>query len=72
MKMKKKRKKDLEEKQEKEKDAEEYVLFSALFGSVTLGEDTWLINSGASNHMTRQNKTLLKLEENNSPQKVSL
>ena len=39
---------------------------------MTQGEDTCLIDSGASKHMTRQNKTLSKLEDNNSPQKVSL
>ena len=59
-------------KQAKEEDVEEYVLFSALFGSVTPGEDTWLIDSGASKHMTRQQKNLSKLEEKNSPRKVSL
>ena len=59
-------------KQAKEEDAEEYVLFFALSGSVTPGEDTWLIYSDASKHMTRQKKTLSKLEEKNSPQKVSL
>jgi hypothetical protein len=37
---------------------EEYVLFSALSGSVTPGEDTWLINSGASKHMTGHKNTL--------------
>ena len=57
-------------KQAKEEDAKEYVLFSALFGSVTPGEDTWLIDSGASKHMTRKKKTLSKLEEKNSSQKV--
>jgi hypothetical protein len=31
---------------------EECVLFSTLVGYVTLGEDTWLIDSGASKHMT--------------------
>ena len=54
-------------KQEKEEDAEEYVLFSSLSRSVTPGEDTWLIDSGASKHMTGQKKTLSKLEEKNSP-----
>ena len=38
-------------KQAREEDAEEYVLFSVLFGSVTPEEDTWLIDSGASKHM---------------------
>ena len=36
------------------------------------GEDTWLIDNGASKHMTGQKKTLSRLEEKNSPQKVSL
>jgi hypothetical protein len=31
---------------------EDCVLFSSLSGSVTPGENTWLIYSGASNHMT--------------------
>ena len=70
--MKKKRKKDLEKKQEKEKDVEEYVLFFALFGSMTPREDTWLIYSGASNNMTWQKKNMSKHEENNSPWKVTL
>ena len=46
-------------------------MFSALFGSVTPREDTWIIDSGASKHMTGQNKILSKLEEKKSPQKVS-
>ena len=48
------------------------MLFSTFSGSVTPGEDTWLIRSGASNHITRKKQTLSKIEENNSPQKVSL
>ena len=59
-------------KQAREEDAEEHVLFSALSGSVTPGEDTWLIDGGASKHMTGQKKTLSNLEEKSSPQKVSL
>jgi hypothetical protein len=30
---------------------EDYVLFFALSGSMSPGEDTWLIDIGASNHM---------------------
>jgi hypothetical protein len=30
---------------------EDYILFSSLLVSVTPGEDTWLIYSGASKHM---------------------
>ena len=48
-------------KQAREEDAKDYVLFSTLSGSVTPTEDTWLIDSGASKHMTGQNKTLSKL-----------
>ena len=54
-------------KQPKEEDAEEYVLFSALSGSVTPGEVTWLIDSGVSKHMTRKKQTLSRLEEKSSP-----
>ena len=31
----------------------EYYLVSALFGSLITGEDTWLIDIGASKHMSR-------------------
>ena len=54
-------------KQAREEYAQEYVLFSALSRSITPREDTWLIDSGASKHMTGQKKTLSRLEENNSP-----
>ena len=53
-------------------DVDEYVLFYALYGSVTPREDTWLIDSGPSKHMTGKKKTLSRLEEKSSPQKVSL
>ena len=56
----------------KEEDVDEYVLFSTLARSVTPGEDTWLIDSGASKNMTRKKQTMSRLEELNSPQKVSL
>jgi hypothetical protein len=39
---------------------------------MTPGEDTWLIDSGASKHMKGQKDTLYILIENDSPQKVSL
>ena len=54
------------------KDVYEYVLFSTLYGSITPGEDTWLIDSGASKHMSGQKKILSKIEERNAPWKVSL
>ena len=45
-------------RQAKEEDIEEYVLFYALSRSVTLGEDTWIIDSGASKHVIRKKHTL--------------
>ena len=48
------------------------MLLSALSGYVTPGEDTWIIDSGASKNMTRKKQTLSRLEEKNSPQKISL
>jgi hypothetical protein len=46
---------------------EEYVLFLALFGTVTPGNDTWIIDSGGSKHMIGHKNTLSSLEEKNSP-----
>jgi hypothetical protein len=40
-----------------------YVLISTLLGSVTPGEDTWLIDSGASKHMTGQRDILSCISE---------
>jgi hypothetical protein len=37
---------------EEENDNEPYILISSLTGTVTHGSDTWLIDSGASKHMT--------------------
>jgi hypothetical protein len=42
---------------------EDYVLISALSGSISPGEDTWLIDSGASKHMTGQRDFLSCLPE---------
>ena len=44
--------------QAKEENIEEYVLFSTLSGSVIPGEDTCIIDSGASNHMKGHKKTM--------------
>ena len=42
------------ERTEKNEDSyEEYVLISALTELVSQGNDTWIIDSGSSNHMTR-------------------
>jgi hypothetical protein len=48
----------------------EDVLFSPLSRSVTPRDDTWIIDSGASKHMTGQKNTLSNLIEMDSPQKV--
>jgi hypothetical protein len=46
---------------------EDYVLFSTLSGSMTLGEDTWLIDSGASKHMIGHKGILSSLTEKEFP-----
>ena len=50
----------------------DHVLISALSGSVSPGEDTWLIDSGASKHMTGKKNTLSCISEKNFSQKVTL
>jgi hypothetical protein len=50
----------------------DHVLISALSGSVTPGEDTWLIDSGASKHMTGQRNILSCISEKKFSQKVTL
>jgi hypothetical protein len=50
----------------------DHVLISALSGSVTLGEDTFLIDGGASKHMTGQRDILSCISENKFSQKVTL
>jgi hypothetical protein len=51
---------------------EDYVLISALSGLMSPGEDTCLIDSGASKHMTGQRDILSCLTEKNFPQKITL
>ena len=51
---------------------EEYVLISALMGTITHGSKDWLIDSGASKHMTGLKESFEKLFEHNSPHKVKL
>ena len=50
----------------------DHVLISALSGSVTPGEDTWLIDSGASKHMTGQRDILSCISEKKFSHKVTL
>ena len=42
---------------------DEYVLISALTGNITHGSDDWLIDSGASKHMTGFKKSSVRLSE---------
>ena len=42
---------------------EEYVLISALMGTISHGSNAWLIDSGASKHMTRFKESFVKLSE---------
>ena len=51
---------------------DEYVLIFALTGNITHGSDDWLIDSGASKHMTGFKESFVKLSEHESPHKVKL
>ena len=51
---------------------EEYVLISALTGTITHGSNDWLIDSGASKHMTGFKESFVKLFEHESPHKAKL
>ena len=51
---------------------EEYVLISALTGTISHGSNDWLIDSGASKHMTKFKESFVKLSEHESPHKVKL
>ena len=51
---------------------DEYVLISALTGTVSHGSNDWLIDSGASKHMTGFKESFVKLSEHESPHKVKL
>ena len=62
----------VQKKERKDDSDEEYVLISTLTGTVTHGSDTWLVDSGASKHMTGYRDSLIDLVEKDSPQKVKL
>jgi hypothetical protein len=67
---------DMEEstsqKRTKESKDEEYVFVSALTGTITQGSDIWLVDSGASKHMTGFRSSLTKLTEKSSSLQVEL
>ena len=61
------------QKKERNNDSDdEYSLISALTGNVTHGNNTWLVDSGASKHMTGYKDYLSALVEKESHQKVTL
>ena len=47
-------------------------MISTLTGTNTHGSDTWLVDSGASMHVTGYKDTLTYLVEKDSPHKVKL
>jgi hypothetical protein len=51
---------------------EDRVLISALLGSISPGEDTWLIDIGASKHMTGQRDILSFLSKKKFSQTITL
>jgi hypothetical protein len=55
-----------------ESSVEDYVLISALTGTVTHGSDTWLINNGTSKHMIGDGDSLSKFIHKDSPHKVKV
>ena len=65
------RKKVKQESEDSSSD-EKYVLIFALMRTFTHGSKYWLIDSGASKHMTGFKESFEKLSEHNSPDKVKL
>ena len=51
---------------------EEYVLISASMGTITHGSNDWLVDSGASKHMTEYKESFVDLSKHESPHKVKL
>jgi hypothetical protein len=54
------------QKKTKETKDEEYAFISALTGTITQGSDIWLVDSGASKHMTGFQTCLTNLTKNSS------
>ena len=65
-------KKKVKQESEDSSSEDEYVLISALTGTVTHGSKDWLIDSGTSKHMIGFKESFEKLSEHNSPHKVKL
>lgn len=60
------------QKKERNDSSDNEYSLSTLTGTVTHGNDAWLVDSGASKHMTRLKYFLSTLIERESPQKVKL
>ena len=60
---------DVEEHKPKD---EEFIFISTLTETITQGNDTWLIDSGASRHMTGNKEAIMNLIQKDSPHKVKL
>lgn len=58
--------------QEEKNIRKEYYLIFALFRTISNGSETWLVDSGASKHMTGYISALPYLKGKNSPMKVEL
>ena len=59
-------------KREKEYSNEEYVLISALTDTISHGSNDWIVDSGASKHMTGYKESFINMFEHESPNKVKL
>jgi len=57
---------------EERESSEEYSSISTLTGSVSHGYDTWLVDNGASKHMTVYQDSFSSLVQKDSPHKVKL
>ena len=63
---------DEERTKQDEDSCEDYVLISTFTGSISLGSDTWLVDSGASKHMIGYKDSLSCLVQKDSPHEVIL
>ena len=59
-------------RREKDDSDEEYVLISALTGTISHGSNDWFVDSGASKHMTGYKESFVNMPEHESPHKVKL
>lgn len=60
------------QKKAKESSDEEFVFVSALTGTITQGSDAWLVDSGASKHLTHYRGSLTGVTEKDSSLQMEL